>query len=58
MEMRPEKVPTACVDEKVCLESCGKHCTADAWMAIVDVVAVIESSPVWYCGRCTRPIAD
>ena len=58
VEIRPEKVSTACIDENVCLESCRKYCTADAWLAIIDVVAAIASNPIWYCGRCTKPKSD
>ena len=58
VEVRAEKVPTACIDENVCLESCRKYCTTDAWLVIMDVVAAIRNNPVWYCGRCTRPISD
>ena len=58
VEVRPEKVPTACIDENVCLERCRKYCTADAWLVIMDVVTAIRNNPVWYCGRCTSPISD
>ena len=58
VEVRPEKVPTACIDENVCLESCRKYCTTDAWLVIMDVVAAIRNNPMWYCSRCTRPISD
>ena len=58
VEVRPEKVPTVCIDENVCLETCRKHCTTDAWLVIMDVVAAIRNNPVWYCDRCTRPISD
>ena len=46
VEVRPEKVPTACIDENVCLESCRKYCTTDAWLIIMDVVAAIRSNCV------------
>ena len=29
-----------------------------AWLVIMGVVAAIRNNPVWYCGRCTRPIPD
>ena len=58
VEVRPEKVPTTCIDENVCLESCRKYCTTDAWLVIMDVVAAIRNNPVCYCGRCTRLISD
>ena len=46
VEVRPEKVPTVCIDENVCLETCRKHCTTDAWLVIMDVVAAIRNNPV------------
>ena len=58
VEVRPEKAPTACIDENVCLESCRKYCTTDAWLVIMDVVAAIRNCPMWYCGWCTRLISD
>ena len=58
VEVRPEKVATSCLDENVCLESCRKYCSADAWMVITSVVDVIRSNPVYYCGMCTNPISD
>ena len=51
VEVRPEKVPTACIDENVYLESCRKKCTTDAWLVIMDVVTAIRNNPVWYCLR-------
>ena len=53
-----QNTPTACIDENVCLESCRKDCATDAWLVIMDVVTAIRNNPVWYCGRCTRPISD
>ena len=58
VEVRPEKVPTSCLDENVCLESCRKYCSMDAWNLIKSVVDVIQNNPVYYCGRCTNPISD
>ena len=58
VEVRPEKVNVSCLDENVCLLSCRKYCTNEAWMAIQSVVAVLRDNPVWYCGRCTKPIND
>ena len=58
VEVRPEKVSASCLDENVCLESCRKYCSADAWMVIDSVVNALRKNPVWYCGRCTNPISD
>ena len=58
VEVKPEKVPASCLDENVCLESCRKYFTQDAWNNLQAVVKVIRKRPVWYCGRCTHRIKD
>ena len=54
VEVRPEKFTTACIDENVCLESCRKYCTTDAWLVIMDVVATIRNNPVPGQSQMTR----
>ncbi len=56
--MRPEKVSSSCLDENVCLDSCRKYFSHDAWVAVQSVVDTIRKNPVFYCGRCSCPIAD
>ncbi len=58
VEVRPENVPASCLDENVCLQSCWKYCSEDAWLKITSVVEAIRVNPVWYCGSCTNPILD
>ena len=58
VEVKPERVPASCLDENVCLESCRKYFTQDAWNAVQAVVEVIRKKPIWYCGRCTCQIKD
>ena len=58
VEVRPEKISASCLDENVCLESCRKYFSEDAWMAVVNLMDTIRKKPVWYCGRCTNPISD
>ena len=41
VEVRPEEVSTACIDENVGLDTCRKYCTTDTWLVIMDVVAAI-----------------
>ena len=47
VEVRPEKVPTVCIDENVCLETCRKHCTTDAWLVIRMLLQLLGTTP---CG--------
>ena len=42
----------------LCLESCQKRCSGDAWMVIDSVVDTLCKNPVWYCGRCTNSVLD
>lgn len=58
VEVCPEKVSASCLDENVCLESCRKYCSKDAWMVINSVVDTLQKEVVYYCGRCTCPIYD
>ena len=30
VDVRPDKLPAACINENVCLGSCRKYCTTDA----------------------------
>ena len=43
VEVRPEKLPTACIDENVSLEGCRKYCTtyAKLWM----LSQLLETTP-------------
>lgn len=58
VEVRPEKISVSCLDENVCLDSTRKYFSRDAWLAVEGVVQALRENPVYYCGRCTRPIKD
>ena len=58
VEIMPERVMASCLDENVCLSSCGKYFTSDAWLALEGVVTAIATNPYYFCGRCTNPIND
>jgi len=60
IEIIPERVTASCLDENVCLSSCGKYLTTDAWLALEGVVAAIANNPCYnyFCGRCINPIDD
>ena len=58
VEMRPEKVPASCLDENVCIMSCRKYFSRDAWKALSQVMELKKRDTMWYCGRCDCPIMD
>lgn len=58
VETRPEQVSASCLDENVCLRSCQKYFSHDAWMAVLQVMESIKKYTVWYCGRCACSISD
>ena len=58
VETKPEKVPACIIDENVCLKSCQKYFTYDAWACVEQLVGYIEKHPVYYCGRCNKQIDD
>ena len=54
----PERVAVSCLDENVCLSSCQKYFTSDAWLALEGVVAAMATNPCYLYERCTNPIND
>ena len=58
VEVRPNHVPSSCLDENVSLTIVQKYFSPDAWSVVCNVVNMIRKSPVWYCGRCTKAICD
>ena len=58
VETQLEKVPSSCLDENVCIETCQKYFSHDARAVVCNVVDTVRKNPIYYCGRCTCPIAD
>ena len=52
VEIRPERIPSACFEEDVCIQSIQKYFSIDAWCALTNVLDVLRSNLVWYCGIC------
>ena len=44
VEILPERVTASCLDENVCLSSCKKCFTGDAWLALEGLVAAIVTA--------------
>ena len=58
VEICPEKIPSSCLDENVCIHSIQKYFSADAWMAVEQVLKVVKNNPAWFCGSCENKIDD
>ena len=58
VEVRPNHVPSSCLDGNVSLTSVQKYFSPYAWSVVCNVVNMIRKTPVWYCGRCTKAICD
>ena len=58
VEIRPERIPSACLEEDVCIQSIQKYFSRDAWCALMNVLDVLRSNLVWYCGLCAKEIND
>ena len=58
VEIRPERIPSSCLDENICIQSIQKYFSVDAWAAVEQVLEVVKRNPVWFCGNCARRIDD
>ena len=52
VEVRPERLPDAVLDENVDVNLIRKFFTQDAWLAVMDVVGKKRSKPVYVCKLC------
>ena len=52
VEVRPERLPDAVLDENVDVNLIRKFFTQDAWLAVMDVVGQKRSKPVYVCKVC------
>ena len=46
VEVCPETISCSCLDENVCIESCRKYFSPDAWVSVKAVVEVGKSHPI------------
>ena len=58
VEIRPECIPSSCLDENVYLPSIQKYFSEDAWLAVTNVVEIVKKNTSWYCGACSKAIND
>ena len=45
-------------DSSVDIFTCRKYFSHDAWAVVCNVVDIVRKNPIYYCGRCTCPIAN
>ena len=53
VEVRPENLPDAILDENVDIHLIRKYFTTDAWVLVKDVTARKTNNPVYTCKICT-----
>ena len=58
VEVQPERIPSSCLDENVCINSIQKYFSRDAWTSVEQVLQVVKRNPVWFCGSCAKRIND
>ena len=54
VEARPECVPMKCLDENDCVNMVKKYFTIDAWMAVQNVMEVMQARRNWDCAACSQ----
>lgn len=52
IEVRPEKLPDAVLDENVDIHQIRKYFSNDAWLVVMDVVQQKHQNPVFVCKCC------
>ena len=58
LECRPEKIPSACLDENVDIHLIRPFLTQDAWKLLIQTIEVKKSTHVWICGMCQQDIEE
>ena len=54
VEVRPEKLPDAIMDENVDIHLIRRFFSHDAWLTVLDVVKQKQDSRVCVCGVCSH----
>ena len=58
VEVRPELLPDAVLDENVDISLIHKFFTSDAWLLASDVVARRKLNPVYLCKICSHDVHE
>ena len=56
VEVRPECIPTKCLDENVCMGKVRKYFTTGAWELVENVMERMRTKVVWLCSSCSSPL--
>lgn len=58
VEVRPEKLPDAILDENVDIHLIRKFFSVDAWLLITEVVKQKQEKPVYICKYCLHNLEE
>ena len=56
VEIRPENVPNAVIDDNVDIHLIRKYFSNDAWVQVMDVVKQKRNNPVYMCKCCAHDL--
>jgi hypothetical protein len=56
VEVRPENLPDAILDDNVDVHLIRKYFTNDAWLLVKDVVARKQNNPIYTCKTCQHDL--
>ena len=58
VECRPERLPSAVLDENVDICLVRRYFTIDAWMLVENVVRQKSEKPSWTCKSCQHDLSE
>ena len=58
VEVIPEKVDNACINECICLTGIKRFFTIDAWRMVMDIIALKDEKCEYYCPVCKHETRD
>lgn len=58
VEVRPERLPTAILDENLDIHCVRKYFTPDAWMAVSTTVQMLKDNPTYVCAVCCHDLSE
>lgn len=58
VEVRPEHVSIAVLDENVNHYIIRKYFTSDAWLAVESTISLMKENPLYICQVCSKDIND
>lgn len=58
VEVRPESLPDAAIDDHVDIFLIRKYFNNDAWLLVMDAVKTKKSKPIYVCKVCFHDLHD